>query len=130
MTQPTSQPVPSGPSNPSGPSGGPFIEVLYFDGCPNYERAVALIRNALAAERITAPIQLIRVDTDAEAQRYGFYGSPTIRVNGEDIAPLPVGESPRLACRVYRRPDGRLAPTPPYETVVAALRRTVPPTQS
>ncbi len=53
------------------------IEVLYFEGCPNHERAVALVKRALAAERITAPIQLRRVETDEEAQRYGFYGSPT-----------------------------------------------------
>lgn len=117
------------PSGPSGSSSGPAVEVLYFDGCPNFERAVALIREALATERIAAPIRLIRVDTDEEAQRYSFYGSPTIRVNGEDIASLPTGASPRLACRVYRMPDGRLAPTPAYETVVAALRRTMPSQQ-
>ncbi len=107
----------------SGMTSGPRIEVLYFDGCPNHERAVALVRQALAAERITAPIQMIRVETDAEAHRYGFYGSPSIRVNGEDIAPLPAGATPGLACRVYRLPDGNMAPVPAYETLVAALRR-------
>jgi len=109
-------------SNPSRPSRGSTIEVLYFDGCPSYEHAVALVRKPLAAERITAPIQLIRVDTDVDAQHYGFYGSPTIRVNGEDIAPLPAGATPHLACRVYRTPDGQLAPVPAYETLVAALQ--------
>jgi hypothetical protein len=109
----------------SGPSSGSTIEVLYFDGCPSYGHAVALLREALTAERITAPIQLIRVETDAEAQRHAFYGSPTIRVNGEDIAPLPAGATPHLACRVYQGPDGQLAPVPTYETLVAALRRTV-----
>lgn len=107
----------------SGMTSGPRIEVLYFDGCPNHERAVALVRQALAAERITAPIQMIRVETDAEAHRYGFYGSPSIRVNGEDIAPLPAGATPGLACRVYRLPDGHMAPVPAYETLVAALRQ-------
>ncbi len=118
--------TPSDLSGSSGPSSGSTIEVLYFDGCPSYEHAVALVRQALAAEQITAPIQLIRVESDAEAQRHRFYGSPTIRVNGEDIAPFPAGATPHLACRVYRRPDGHLAPVPAYETLVAALRRTVP----
>lgn len=113
------------PSSRSGQSSDPTIEVFYFDGCPSYEHAVALVKKALAAERIAAPIQLIRVDTDAEAQHHGFYGSPTIRINGEDIAPLPGGATPTLACRVYRMPDGHLAPIPAYETLVAALRRTV-----
>jgi hypothetical protein len=109
----------------SRPLSGSTIEVLYFEGCPSYEHAIALLRQAIAAEQISVPIQLVRVDTDAEAQQYGFYGSPTIRINGVDIAPVPVGATPRLACRMYRRPDGQLAPVPAYETLVAALRRTV-----
>jgi hypothetical protein len=97
--------------------------VLYIDGCPNYELAVALVKMALAAERISAPIRLTRVDTDVAARRHDFYGSPTIRVNGEDVAPVPARATPRLACRVYRRLDGRLAPVPEYEALIAALRR-------
>jgi hypothetical protein len=120
MTQPSQ----SDPPSESGQFGGVTIEVLYFDGCPGYEDAVALVQTALAAERITAPIHMVRVETDAEARRHGFYGSPTIRVNGADIAPLPDGATPSLACRVYRRPDGQLASAPAYETLVAALRRT------
>jgi hypothetical protein len=108
----------------SDQSISPTIEVLYFEGCPSYERAVALVRQALAAERVAAPIRMMRVETDAEARRCGFYGSPTIRVNGEDIAPVPAGATPHLACRVYRMPDGCLAPVPSFEALVAALRRT------
>jgi hypothetical protein len=116
-------------SSSYGQHSGSTIEVLYFEGCPSYEQAVALVREALTAERMTTPIRLICVETDAEASQYGFYGSPTIRVNGKDIAPLPAGESPRLACRVYQRPDGQLARVPEYETLVAALRRAVPQQQ-
>lgn len=104
-------------------SDAPTIEVLYFEGCPNHERAVALVRQALAVEQIAAPIQLIRIATDAEARQYDFYGSPTIRINGEDIAPVPAGALPGLACRVYPTPDGHVAPVPAYEALVAALRR-------
>ncbi len=99
------------------------IEVLYFEGCPNRERAVALVRQALVAEQIAAPIQMIRIATHAEACRYGFYGSPTIRINGEDIAPVPAGAVPGLACRVYPTHDGHVAPVPAYAALVAALRR-------
>jgi hypothetical protein len=106
--------------------GGPTIEVLYFDGCPNHERAIALVRKALASAKVTAPIQLIRVETDEEAHRHGFYGSPSVRVNGEDIVPPPANATPGLACRVYRTLDGHIAPVPAYETIVAALRRSMP----
>lgn len=101
----------------------PTIEVLYFDGCPNHERAVTLVEQALAAERMTAPIQMIRVETDAEAHQYGFYGSPSIRVNGQDIVPISAGASPGLACRVYQMADGSVSPIPAYETLVTALRQ-------
>ena len=101
----------------------PTIEVLYFAGCPNHERAVALVRQVLADEHVAAPIQMIRVDTEEEAQHCGFYGSPSIRVNGEDVAPLPERATPGLACRVYQMADGRLAPVPAYDALVAALRR-------
>lgn len=107
----------------SGPSDAPAIEVLYVDGCPNHERAVALVRQALVAEQIAAPIQEIRIATDAEARRYGFYGSPAIRINGEDIAPMPAGAIPGLACRVYPTPDRHVAPVPAYEALIVALRR-------
>ncbi len=114
------------PAKPSQASqaSSPTIEVLYFEGCPNHEHAVALVKRALAAEQITALIQLIRVETDAETQRYGFYGSPTIRINGEDIAPPPAGATPGLACRVYQLPDGHLAPVPAYAAILDALQQT------
>jgi hypothetical protein len=101
----------------------PTIEVLYFQGCPHHRRAVALLRRALADEGIAAPIRLIRVETEAQARRVGFHGSPSIRIDGEDVAPVPEGVEPGLLCRVYRLPDGRLAPVPAYETLAAALRR-------
>ena len=99
------------------------IEVLYFRGCPNHRRALALLRRALADEGMAAPIRLIRVETEAQARRVGFYGSPSIRIDGVDVAPVPADAEPGLSCRVYHLPDGRLAPVPAYETLVAALRR-------
>ena len=103
-------------------SDAPTVQILYFDGCPGYERDVALVRKALAAENIVAPIQMIRVETDAEARCLGFYGSPSVRVNGVDILPLPVGATPSFACRVYQAPDGRLRPMPAYEAIISALQ--------
>jgi hypothetical protein len=58
---------------------------------------------------------------DAEAERERFYGSPTIRVDGRDIADPgtnPVG----LTCRVYRLRDGRISPLPDRADVADALR--------
>jgi hypothetical protein len=51
------------------------------------------------------------VSTDADAQREAFIGSPTIRVDGRDVQPLP-DEPIGLSCRVYRTGDGRISPLP------------------
>ncbi|MGC2998207.1 hypothetical protein ACPF8X_07380 [Streptomyces sp. G35A] len=41
----------------------------------------------------------------AEAERLGFTGSPTILVDGQDPFTEP-GRAAGLTCRVYRTPDG------------------------
>ena len=46
-----------------------------------------------------------------------------ILIDGADIAPSPEGEPVGLACRIYRRRDGRISPTPDPEDVRDGLRR-------
>ncbi len=82
------------------------VEVLYFDGCPTYRTAVETLREVLAEEGIEAGVELIPVNTDGEAGRLRFPGSPTIRVDGEDLFPAPEREDWRLGCRVYATPQG------------------------
>lgn len=61
------------------------------------------------------------IETDAEAERESFPGSPTIRIDGEDVQ--PPGDNPiGLSCRVYRLRDGRTSPLPDREDVEEALR--------
>jgi hypothetical protein len=66
-------------------------------------------------------IEAIEVDTDDAAERRAFVGSPTIRIDGEDIQPPVEGEPTGLACRVYRRRDGRTSPLPDEEDIREAL---------
>jgi hypothetical protein len=66
-------------------------------------------------------IEVSEVDTEAAARRHEFVGSPTIRVNGVDVQPPVEGEPTGLACRVYRRRDGRTAPLPDPEDLREAL---------
>jgi len=63
----------------------------------------------------------IEIDTDAAAEREGFVGSPTIRVDGRDIQPPADAEPPGLTCRVYHRRDGRVSPLPDPEDIKEAL---------
>jgi hypothetical protein len=67
-------------------------------------------------------IEVREVDTAALAEREEFVGSPTIRVDGHDVQPPSEGEPTGLACRVYRRRDGRTSPLPDPEDLRDALR--------
>lgn len=90
------------------------VEVLYFDGCPTYEAAERIVREVLADEDIEARVRLVAVNTDEEADRLRFPGSPTIRVNGRDVFAGGAEEREhwRLGCRVYSTPEGlRGSPT-------------------
>ena len=89
------------------------IELLYLDGCPTYRSAEEDLRRVLAEEGIEAEVELVEVNSDEEARRLRFPGSPTLRIDGRD--PFPVSERGEgaLACRVYATPEGmKGTPTP------------------
>ena len=97
------------------------IEFLYWDECPSHERALDRLREVLAEEGVPAPVEILRIETDDQARALRFPGSPTIRIDGADIAPprdLPDG----LTCRVYHTEDGRVTPLPTKEQIRRALR--------
>ncbi len=60
------------------------IEILYFRNCPNYNKSVEQIKNALKELNISVPLKLTEV-TKENFKDYSFYGSPTILVNKRDI---------------------------------------------
>lgn len=101
-------------------------ELLYVKSCPGAESLVPRLR-ALLAEVGLDPeraLSLRRVDAAEEAARARFLGSPTVRVDGEDVEP---GAGARtdygLRCRLYRSDSGASV-TPPEEWITAALGRT------
>jgi hypothetical protein len=78
------------------------IEVLYFDGCPNYLPAVRRLRTVLRQEGLAVAVAEIEVKDDLDAKALKFFGSPTIRVNGLDIESSSRGVSQTgFACRCY-----------------------------
>jgi len=88
------------------------VELLYWDGCPSHPRALGDLRDAMSDLGLDPDtIAVSEVQTDSEAVREHFVGSPTIRINGLDVQP-PRDEPVGLTCRVYHRRDGRISPTP------------------
>jgi hypothetical protein len=101
----------------------PDIELLWWEGCPSTDKARGELREALADLGLHgAPIREREIETDADADAVGFVGSPTILIDGEDLAPV-LDEPAGLNCRIYRRRDGRIAPTPDPDDLRDALRR-------
>ncbi|MCK9902619.1 ankyrin repeat domain-containing protein [Frankia sp. Cpl3] len=107
----------------------PTVEVLYFDGCPNHEAFLPHLTALLAEHHITAPVTLVRVRDDEDAQAHHFLGSPTVRVNGQDVDPAAERQAHvtkdaasryGMQCRVYRTPDGTVG-APPDEWIIEAL---------
>ena len=88
------------------------VEILYFEGCPSYLEAEETLRWVLEEEGVDAEVDLIAVNTTEEAQELRFAGSPTIRVDGDDLFPVPKRAEYALGCRMYTTPEGlRGAPT-------------------
>lgn len=102
----------------------PDVELLWWEGCPSTERALAAVREALSDLGLDhAEVRTREVRTEAHAGELGFPGSPTILIDGVDLAP-PVSEEPiGLSCRVYRRRDGRVSPIPDPDDLRDALSR-------
>ena len=98
------------------------IELLYWSGCPSHPKALADLRAAVAELGADPAAVAVRaVETDADAAREGFVGSPTIRVAGRDLFETG-GAGPSLTCRIYRRPNGQPSPTPDPTDLRTRLR--------
>jgi hypothetical protein len=93
------------------------IEVLYVPGCPNYQPAMALVQEVLASESLQADVHGVVVSSDVEAKVLLFPGSPTIRIDGDDVEPSHA-TSFGLCCRLYADRSG----VPSEEVLRLALR--------
>jgi hypothetical protein len=88
------------------------VEFLFWEGCPSHPKALAELRAAMSELGLDPAVISVReIRTESDAERERFIGSPTIRIDGTDIQAVE-GESYGLSCRVYRRRDGRISPTP------------------
>lgn len=102
----------------------PVAELIYDSTCPNVDSCRAALRAVLV--EMGLPLSWTEWDRsgDATPPAYRNYGSPTVLVDGNDIAassagttsypPTPCGNS----CRLYVGEDtGALCGTPPVELI-------------
>jgi arsenate reductase len=97
------------------------IEVLVFDGCPHAEPALVMAKTI--AERFEGvSVQQSEVDNEEKASVLGFLGSPSIRVNGEDVEGRTTSQG-AMCCRTY---EGGAGVPPEWMVEAAVLRATKP----
>lgn len=96
----------------------PRVELVYFTGCPHVVAARTVLQKALSAEGMASEWREWNRDDAATPTALRKYGSPTILVDGQDIAPTPADAN---CCRVYAGDDG-LRSVPEIDTIRLALK--------
>src|SRR5262245_62279039 len=88
------------PAQPGSPAVK--IEVLYIPGCPNHPLVLERLSLLLSSEGLSADVHEVPVADQAAAEAFHFVGSPTVRVDGQDVAPEPNTQGQfGLSCRLY-----------------------------
>ncbi len=143
MTTAQTSPVGSSPGEP-GAHDRLRIEFLFLDleTCErcrgtdsNLESALGLVRETLLATGVEIEIDKVQVESAEQARKLRFESSPTIRVNGRDVA-LELRESScgseactdgcgeSIDCRVWVHREAEYT-EPPVEMIVDAILREV-----
>jgi len=96
------------------------VEVLYVAECPSHPAAVKLVSDVLDSEGVVAEVREVLVRDESMATDLAFPGSPTIRINGRDVAGEPSqAKAFALSCRLYA--GSTEAGLPPIESVRRAV---------
>ena len=97
------------------------VSFFYYEECPSHEQALGRLSEVMAEEGIFREVEVFEVETEERARELRFVGSPTIRVDGQDIDP-PGDSRYGLTCRAYRLEDDRISPLPSKDMIRRALR--------
>jgi hypothetical protein len=103
------------------------VELLYWDGDQAYMTARQRLVEVLTEDAFETVIQMIAVNTPADAEFLAFTGSPTIRIDGTDIYPPSAAGPPGLRLRAYPADDdldgAASEPTPGKRLIRRAVER-------
>jgi mercuric ion transport protein len=94
-----------------------LVQLLYFPDCPHVDAARRALAQALSRLQDTPLVVEIDVTAPATPPHLREWGSPTILVDGSDVA----GGDPSESCRLY--PSSEELGVPPLALIEAALRR-------
>ena len=97
------------------------VTLQYFEGCPNWKETAAHL-DALKAEGLEISVHRQLIETPEAAVEFGFRGSPSILIDGEDLF-ADREASVGLSCRVYMTDEGH-AGSPTIDQLRDALTAT------
>lgn len=83
---------------------GKSIDLVYFEGCPNADRARENLRAALEATGRPPEWSEWNLAAETTPERYRRHGSPTVLVDGEDVTGEG-GQAVAMACRAEGAPS-------------------------
>ena len=84
------------------------IELLYFEGCPSYQTALKYLEEIIKEQKLGVHVEMMKIESDEEALKNRFLGSPSVRVDGLDIEPgAQEREGFSMCCRLYFEADKR-----------------------
>ena len=95
-----------------------LVQLLYFPDCPNVETARRTLQEALSSLEDVPPVAEIDVTDPSAPSELRSWGSPTILIDGADVAG---GDPSESCCRLYPTSENRGAPS--LALVEAALGR-------
>ena len=102
------------------------ITLYHNRECGSYLQAIQALEEALIDSNITPLFVIQLVQSDKDAEKHQFFGSPAIVIDGKDIDPnvekaanYQVG-----SCRVYSWRD-KTYDHPPKDMIMEALKRNI-----
>jgi len=99
------------------------IELLYIDGCPNYPTVLRYLQEVLREKELDIPVAMVEIKSADEAIKHRFAGSPTVKIDGRDIAPQE-SEDFCMGCRLYLEGD-EVTELPSKKTLRHAIEQVI-----
>lgn len=96
------------------------VELIYDRNCPNVEKARGELLHALQESGLPSHWQEWDCHAPDSPVHVRNYGSPTILINGQDVAGASLSEGAD-SCRIYWDETGCPRGVPSSETILAGL---------
>ncbi|MFX1519160.1 MAG: DUF2703 domain-containing protein [Promethearchaeota archaeon] len=79
------------------------IDLFYSEGCHTWERTLEMIKQVLKDKNLDVEVKLVKIETQEDAEKHHYFGSPQINIDGKDIDPMAetVTSFKSAGCRFY-----------------------------